>query len=92
MLTEIGLRQRGRMHHLQHGGRLDGGVKGSERQYPYTILKRQIRVRGLYISANRTVGKVGRGVSTVKNFGSKGSPLGQRQTPKRGCFPQCRPC
>jgi hypothetical protein len=27
----------------------------------------------------------------LTNAGSKGSPLGQKQTPKRGCFPRCWP-
>lgn len=51
MLTEIGLRHRRRMYHSQHGGSSDDVVCGSGRQNPYTILKRQIRARGLCISA-----------------------------------------
>jgi hypothetical protein len=52
----------------------DGVVKGNDRQILYTILSGQTRARGLYISANRTVENIGRGVSTLTSVGNKGSP------------------
>ncbi len=57
----------------------------------YTMLNQQHRHMQVFISAKGTVGGPGPRASIMTNAGNKGSLLGQKQTPKRGCFPRCRP-
>ncbi len=91
MLIEVDLRQRKRMCHSPYQRSSDGLLNGKDQKMAILVIKQQNCRKEVFISARGTVGGPGPRASIVTNAGNKGSLLGQKQTPKRGCFSRCRP-